>query len=486
MKLAIKLAIWLLLAIAPILAVGGYWTFRVEIEMFEKDMKQDHVLMGSILGAFMVNMAKTSTQEEVFSALADLNAEGLGVEIRWIWTDAAPGSPHDAKLSPDQLAELIKEKAVCLRRGTPESGKLCTLVLVELDPRRPGAIEVSEKILHEQLRAWPIAGQAIVKMVVIAVACILLAMAFGFWFVGRPVASLTEKARRVGAGDFTGTLTLQHRDELSTLARELNLMSDQLASAQARIVKETQERISALEQLRHAERLATVGKLASGVAHELGTPLNVILIRAKLLATGKGADEEAKENGRIIVEQSEQMTKIIRQLLDFARPRAPKKASVDLFAIVNQTVTLVTPLAQRQKVSFHVSGDAPPVFANVDPGQIQQVLSNLIMNGIHAMPLGGKLSVEIRSKHLVPPENQGLPEGEYLQVSVCDEGQGIAPEDKGHLFEPFFTTKGVGEGTGLGLSVSHGIVREHGGWIEVSSEVGKGSCFRVHLPGGSK
>ncbi len=502
MKLAIKFAILLLLAIAPILAAGGYLTYRSEVRILDEDMREDHKLIARVLGAFMANLARTSTEEEVSGALAQVNKQigrqdkeeegkqdgkpAVTMRFRWIWTDAAPNSPHYAPLTPEQRAKLERNEPVSFQRGRPEYGRLCTIVPVQLDPLKPGAIEVSEGLREEQTRAWPITIQAVIKAGAIAAACVLLAMVFGYWFVGRPVASLADKARRVGAGDFTGPLEFKQKDELSALAKELNAMSDRLAEANARIANETQARISALEQLRHAERLATVGKLASGVAHELGTPMNVILIRAKLLAGGKGTGEEAKESGQIIVEQTEQMTKIIRQLLDFARPRTPRKARIDLFTIVNQTVTLVTPLAQRQKVSFQVSGDPPPVFADVDPGQIQQVLSNLIMNGIHAMPMGGKLSVDISSKHIAPPANQELPEGEYLQISVCDDGQGIAPEDKGHLFEPSFTTKGVGEGTGLGLSVSHGIVREHGGWIEVESEVGKGSCFRVHLPGGPK
>jgi signal transduction histidine kinase len=121
----------------------------------------------------------------------------------------------------------------------------------------------------------------------------------------------------------------------------------------------------------------------------------------------------------------------------------------------------------------------------VDPDKLQQVLSNLVINGIQAMPGGGMLKVDIKGEHFRPPVDHGGPEARFIRISVKDQGIGITEENKIHLFEPFFTTKGVGEGTGLGLSVSRGIVREHGGWIAVESQAGRGSCFSIYLPEGA-
>jgi signal transduction histidine kinase len=260
-------------------------------------------------------------------------------------------------------------------------------------------------------------------------------------------------------------------------------MCDRLAEARERVAAETSTRIATIEQLRHAERLATVGQLASGIAHELGTPLNVVWARAKMIASLDPSTEVAG-NARIIAEQSQQMTRIIRQLLDFARPRTPQKAEVDLWQVVRQTMGLLHPLAEKNRVSFVLPQAAPPVPARVDAQLMQQVLSNLAINGIQAMPGGGKLAFSIERERLRPPADHGGPEAEYIALRVRDEGVGMGEETLRRLFEPYFTTKGVGEGTGLGLSVSRGMVREHGGWIAVESTPGKGSCFSVYLPGG--
>jgi signal transduction histidine kinase len=240
-----------------------------------------------------------------------------------------------------------------------------------------------------------------------------------------------------------------------------------------------------LDQLRHADRLNTVGKLASGIAHELGTPLNVVSGRARMIARG-APPEEAVDNARIIAEQVDRMAKIIRQLLDFARPRGAQKAPADLATLARQTLSLLEPLGKKRAVGLHFEERAGAgARAEVDAGQLQQVLTNLIMNGIQATRGGGDLSVTIERVRARPPADHGGPEGDYIAIRVADQGDGIPPEVLPRVFEPFFTTKDIGEGTGLGLSVTYGIIQEHGGWIDVQTEVKKGSTFTVYLaPGG--
>jgi signal transduction histidine kinase len=264
--------------------------------------------------------------------------------------------------------------------------------------------------------------------------------------------------------------------------RERREMLDRLLEADARAQNESRLRLSTMEQLRHADRLSTVGTLAAGLAHELGTPLNVVLGRAKMIAAGEVTGDEAKGNARTVAEQAERMARIIRQLLDFARRRAPHGTVTDVRQTAEQTLALLTPMAKKASVALVRKGTDEPAKAKVDADQLQQVLTNLVVNGIHSMPRGGTLSVVVdRVRHLPPDYVSGHGE-EWIRVAVRDEGTGIPPEALPHIFDPFFTTKGVGEGTGLGLSVAFGIVREHGGWIGVESEPGKGSCFRVYLP----
>jgi signal transduction histidine kinase len=241
-----------------------------------------------------------------------------------------------------------------------------------------------------------------------------------------------------------------------------------------------------MEQLRHADRLKTVGRLASGIAHELGTPLNVVSGRAELIASGKLVGNEITGSAAAIKAEAEKMTGIIRQLLDFARANSPHKAPADLWQVVSQTVGLLRALAEKRKARLCFVPGSDPAVAEVDAAQIQQVLTNLIVNAIQAMPEGGEVNIHVRRQAARDPGSREDRQEAYFAIEVRDQGVGIAAENIQHLFEPFFTTKGVGEGTGLGLSIAYGIVQEHGGWIDVTSRPDEGSCFTVFLPEGPK
>jgi signal transduction histidine kinase len=318
--------------------------------------------------------------------------------------------------------------------------------------------------------------------------CATLAVVLGAWLIGRPMRALMDKARRIGSGDFGGPLTLSQRDEIAELAREMNAMAERLVQANERAAEETRARIQMLEQLRHADRLMTVGKLASGVAHELGTPLNVVEARASMIADGEVGPAESADYARIIVRATEQMTKIIRQLLAFARPQATKKARCDLVQCARHTLDLLKPLAQKRRIELRLTAE-PRVLAEADEGQIEQVITNLVMNAVHAIGDAGAVDVGVAHVRAQPPAGAGAGKGnasaepsEFARVTVHDEGCGIDPESLARVFEPFFTTKDVGSGTGLGLFVTYGIIREHGGWIDVESTVGRGSDFTFYLP----
>jgi signal transduction histidine kinase len=239
--------------------------------------------------------------------------------------------------------------------------------------------------------------------------------------------------------------------------------------------------MAAVEQMRHADRLATVGQLASGVAHELGTPLNVVAGYAKMISAAEGTPDEDRDGARIIAEQASRMTAIIRQLLDFARAAKPQLENGDLAAVAGRTVTMLAHLASQHHVQLHLEPPPPGARVRMDEGQMQQVISNLILNAIQAMPGGGRIEIKVGQARASRP-GQPASGRACVRLSIVDQGAGIAPDALAHVFEPFFTTKDVGEGTGLGLSVCYGIVEEHGGWITVDSTVGKGSNFSVYLP----
>jgi signal transduction histidine kinase len=299
-------------------------------------------------------------------------------------------------------------------------------------------------------------------------------------FIGRPVGLLVAYARRVGAGDLSQRLSPRSNDEIGDLAIELSRMCEGLQESRDRAEAEMAERLATVDQLRHADRLATVGTLASGVAHELGTPINVIEGHAQLIQEDRASTEACKENAEIITRQCKRMAQIIRDLLRFARRSGRRAGAADVAEVARETLRMLEPLRHKRDVTVSVESDGDSA-ARIESDQMQQVLTNIFVNAIQAMCDGGSLSVRI-CRDRVAVQGKGQDTAEYLCVRVEDTGTGMDENTKSRIFEPFFTTKDVGDGTGLGLSVAFGIVEDHGGWIDVESEPGRGSVFSIYLP----
>jgi signal transduction histidine kinase len=347
--------------------------------------------------------------------------------------------------------------------------------------QRPAALELSRPLVARSHVFWTEVREQLVASTVVAAFATFLAVVLTSWIVSRPLAELAEQARRIGAGDLSRRLPTKGSDEVSSLVHDLNAMCDQLRDARTRADLEAEKRLAALEQLRHADRLRTVGTLASGIAHELGTPLAVIAMRAKMIASGEVPREEAPEGCKIIAAQADRVTSIVRQLLDFARRRVPKRAEVELRELTERAASLLSTLAKKSNANVVVDPNSAPVRANVDAAQIEQAVTNLVINAVHAMPNGGTVTVATRNTRAAPPSTPEM-ERDCAVIEIRDEGAGISEEHLGRIFEPFFTTKGVGEGTGLGLSVTHGIIEDHEGWMTATSEIGKGSTFTLYVP----
>ncbi len=310
----------------------------------------------------------------------------------------------------------------------------------------------------------------------------LVTLLVGAVLVWRPIRSLLRHADRVGTGDFTSRLRIRQHDELGTLGREMNRMSDRLQANKARLEREVAERERAQEQLRHADRLATIGTLASGFAHELGTPLQVARGHARAIEDDAQAPEESRRGARVIVRQCDAIAKVIRQLLDFSRRERSEREQVNLKTLVAETVTMLEPLARKGSVQLATWADAGPLTLSADPTQLRQALVNLVVNAIQASDSGTTTVGVCRRLARPPMAGSAAPVADHLCLVVDDEGRGVPPELRAHLFEPFVTTKEVGEGTGLGLFVVYGIVRDHGGWVEVDAKAGRGTRFSVYLP----
>ena len=470
MKLASKLILSMVIGSAVVLSANAYYRVRRELAAFDQDMRQDHEILGQVLSRAVTSVWRSSGREAAMRVLAAATPGLERVRVRWL----------DAEVQP---------------RRAPVNDLLYTDVPIAVAGEFKGTIEIGESRRFQQTYVRNTLIRSFVLTLLAVLSAAVVSTILGVNFVGRPMGKLVEKARRIGAGDLGGPLVIRQHDEIGVLAAEMNAMSERLAETRYALDAETTELLRTQEQLRHADRLATVGKLASGMAHELGTPLGVALVRANLIAANESLGRETREAARIVGDQIDRITRIVRQLLDFARgsANAPpgalgRRGPSDLCAIAQRSAAMLQPLAAKRNVTIELVPVERPPTPPANSEQIQQVLVNLLVNAIHASTGPSKVTIAIDASAARPPADVtpvvwGDPgEPSYAVISIKDEGTGIPADVLPRIFEPFFTTKSVGEGTGLGLSVAYGMVREHGGWIDVQSELGKGSCFSVYLP----
>jgi len=330
--------------------------------------------------------------------------------------------------------------------------------------------------------------------VIFTVLSILMVSLFSTWLiwmtVHKPVRKLAEGTRAVAQGNLDYRLAETSQDEIGSLAVSFNHMTEELkvsraenlhwtATLEDRVRQKTEELERAYRSLTQSEKMASLGKLAAVVAHEINNPLAGILTYSKLVSrlADKGFSEnqrlgEAKSYLQIIEGESRRCGSIVKNLLTFARQTPINPQKQDLNAIVERCLLLVRHQATLQNIELETSLDRniPPLFC--DAGQVQQALLAIVMNAVEAMPQGGRLKVETSAD---PAHHLG-------RVLIADQGPGIPPAVLSHIFEPFFTTKEEGKGTGLGLAIALGIVQQHGGNIEVDSKPQKGTVFTVILP----
>ena len=483
MRLVARLAFYLLMPIGLAFALDTFLTLRSDIALLDRDMRRDDETLARELAVSVEQSWRDGGEQAAVDLVSRFPGVATGIETRIVHLDDAAGAAG-VPAAPEVVANLPRAGSITQLR-TRRGAELRLLTYLRLDTAgsRPAALEIAEPVSHERNYLASRIPRKLATAASMVLLCAGVAWAVGVRVVGRPIDTLIEKARRIGRGDFSTPLSLASRDELSSLAREMNTMAAMLEASRCRLETESAARITAVEQLRHADRLTTVGRLASGLAHELGTPLNIVSGRAQMIANGEtDGPGEVERAARVIGDQADRMTRIVRQLLDFARHRSGEPGEVDLAKLAQETVAFVEPLARKRKVRLACAAD--PLVARVDATQIQQAITNLVMNAIQASRPQGAVEIRIGTREVATPPDPGCRPGRYAVLEVEDEGEGIPAEALPAIFDPFFTTKPVGEGTGLGLALVYGILREHGGWIEVRSEPGRGTCFRAFIPVG--
>jgi two-component system NtrC family sensor kinase len=311
--------------------------------------------------------------------------------------------------------------------------------------------------------------------------------------VYRPLRDLETGAKKLAAGNLDEPIPVRSVDEFGQLAGSFNAMTAALRDTQNKLRESARTLEQKVEdrtrQLRVAEaesvqreKLAAVGLLASGIAHELNNPLTGVLTFSYLIRDKLPPGSPDAEDMDLVIRETKRCASIIRRLLDFARQKAPEKKFTDLNKVIEETARFIERPAHLNDIiiTMELAQDLPQLW--IDENQIKQVVLNVLVNAQQATEGGGSITVRTRvCPEPVAPE-PGAAAVRMVEIAVIDTGCGIPAKDLQRIFDPFFTSKEVGKGTGLGLSVSHGIVKAHGGTIKVESAVGEGSTFCIYLP----
>jgi signal transduction histidine kinase len=299
-------------------------------------------------------------------------------------------------------------------------------------------------------------------------------------------------------GQVIGTLAVMDDRPEKLFSNEdvqlLELLAPQAAISirNARLYQELEERVHAQQvaeaRLIRSARLAAVGEMAAGIAHELNNPLTTVTGFVELALKELPAEIPQRSDLELVLQEAHRARGVVRRLLDFSRPSEDQRSRADVNELIEQVLPLFDHLARTGGVSLVTELDPTLPWIVIDPNQIKQVLINLIHNALQAMPHGGILTMRTARESGPGTHANGshLPASPlttgWIVITVSDTGEGIPPKNIERIFEPFFSTRPAGKGTGLGLSVSWGIINSHGGLIEVDSQPGKGSSFRIYLP----
>lgn len=455
---------------------------------------ENNNLLGVIYGGILINREYAIVDRVKEIVYKDEKYKGREIGTVTIFQ-------HDLRISTNVRNEM-GERAI----GTRVSKEVSQAVLVEGMPWIDRAFVVNDwyitayepirnisgkiiGILYVGMLERPyidITNRVILAFGVIAVLCVVLLLVilyFSTTQIINPLHTMVLATQKIAKGDLSHKVNVQSKDEIGSLADSFNQMTSDLKAANEKLVdwgrtleKKVEERTKELREaqahLIQTEKLASLGKLAAGVAHEINNPLGGILIYSHLLLEDTDRDSPYYQNLEKIVKETTRCKDIVKGLLEFARPKEPEATSTNINELLDKSLSLIESqsLFQNIRVEKQYAPDLPLIVA--DSSQLQQVFMNIILNAADAIQGEGELKLRT---------SLGA-DGRYISIDFSDTGPGIKQEDKKKIFDPFFTTKEVGQGTGLGLAISYSIIRKHQGTIKVQSAPGKGATFSVRLP----
>jgi signal transduction histidine kinase len=483
MKLSARLILLLTFSVSVVMLVASLITLR-QREAALLDAMRDEARVHAVTLQIALEEDYLTGRSLDAQRLINRLRENTGIYSAVLFDAAGEIVAISNTLAPEEFRYLNEAREVMAGRKGIEiirniGGKdyFSMILPLQVQGRRVGAIEIVQSISFVKADIARARSHMLITSLLLFGAISLVVAVVMRYSLARPIHELLDGAVALGRGDLNYRVRARSSDgELASLAREFNRMADRLAEQRRAALREAEERLALERKLRHNEQLAAVGRLAAGVAHEIGAPLQVVDGRAKqLLHHPDASTQTRRRNLTIIRNQADRIARIVRQLLNLSRPHELHFRKIELTPLVEEAAELIETQAESAGVKIEVQCDDDAVI-EADPELIQQVLLNIFRNGIQAMPQGGRLRVECLKD---AAERNGK---SFAALRVSDTGVGIAPESMPHLFDPFFTTKEVGQGTGLGLPISIRIIEEHDGWIEAANGARSGAVFTVYLP----
>jgi len=477
MSITKKVTLIVALLAGLLLTASGY-----AMMLFREQELLDQVRIEAKLLSQVVQLSAETALENYghLGALEDLVSRSMAATIVFYGPDARAVAP----VPPEEQPVINARARRVMERNAPEEEVVAGGYAYRVPLRHRGNVEGAMELRIDLNRVLP--EKELYKELMTAgglfLVFALLVGLFSRQSIGKPIDQLMGGMDQVIRGDLTVALPLDRSDEIGRIAYRFNEMTAQLRDAQDQITRSAQAQIRLEQRLRQSEKLATIGQLAAEIAHEVGTPLNVIGGRARSLHRKADSPDDVSKNAQIIADQAARITKIIQQMLDLSRKRSPDKTELGLMECIDAALTLLEYQMEQGSIRVEngIQRDLPPVLGDADA--LQQVFINLLLNAIQAMPKGGVLTLTSRVSTRRKEGLEMAAPQRFVTVAVGDSGAGIPEEERGQIFEPFYSTKAKGEGTGLGLTVVHGIVKEHDGWIDVEHPKGGGTTFCVHLP----
>mgnify|MGYP001569816921 CR=1 FL=1 len=385
-KLTLRLLLALVAAVVVVTTVATVVRIAQLREALLADTRDDYVLFARGLRGVVADAWSGAGEGEARRILARADAVDPDHELRIGIVDLPMSAPAGAA----SLGSTRGEEDVWI-----ESGHLVVIEPLGVLGAPTAALRVERPLSSLEAIVAHNVWLSVVGTAVVILACAVSMSVLGWLFVGLPVQRLIEETRRIGAGELGRPVPPGQNDELGELAQELGAMSRRLEESAQRETEAHAARIAALEQLRPADRLRTVGQLASGLAHEVGTPLNVVSGRARLIEEADGASDEIKGDARIIIEQTVRMTSLVKQLLGFARRNAPRAEEVDVTSLAARVVQLLGPMASKRGLDIELVEGSGACTSRCDALLVEQALTNVALNGLQSMTAPGRLTVAV-------------------------------------------------------------------------------------------